>query len=67
MMEESPEEAQRREEILRLYHATKDALQIIGEVATSTVTTPTPPPVNDDWLNIENNSNSIGGSAAFNK
>jgi dynamin GTPase len=45
MMEESAEEAQRREEILRMYHATKEALNIIGDVSTNTVTTPMPPPV----------------------
>ncbi|GFN82802.1 dynamin-like protein [Plakobranchus ocellatus] len=70
MMEESAEEAQRREEILRMYHATKEALQIIGEVSTSTVSTPTPPPVKDDWLEPErNNVNSYGGggsSASYN-
>jgi len=49
-MEESAHEAQRREEILRMYHATKEALSIIGEVSTSTVSTPVPPPVDDDWL-----------------
>ena len=49
-MEESMEEAQKREEMLRMYHATKDALSIIGEVTVSTVSTPVPPPVNDDWL-----------------
>ncbi|BFZ20784.1 hypothetical protein BsWGS_23822 [Bradybaena similaris] len=65
MMEESAEESQRREEILRMYHATKDALQIIGEVSTSTVTTPTPPPVNDDWLDLETN-NSGGGHTSYN-
>jgi len=48
-MEESAEEAVRREEILRMYHATKEALSIIGEVSTTTVTTPVPPPVDDDW------------------
>ncbi|XP_059138904.1 dynamin-1-like isoform X5 [Physella acuta] len=58
MMEESAEEALRREEILRMYHATKDALQIISDVSTSTVTTPTPPPVKDDWLGPEENMNS---------
>ncbi|BFZ05832.1 hypothetical protein BsWGS_08871 [Bradybaena similaris] len=58
IMEESAEEAQRREEILRMYHATKEALKVIGEVSTTTVTTPTPPPVNDDWLEIESNGNS---------
>ena len=50
MMEESAEEAQRREELLRMYHATKEALQIIGDVSTSTVSTPMPPPVDSDWL-----------------
>lgn len=66
MMEESAEEALRREEILRMYHATKDALQIISDVSTSTVTTPTPPPVKDDWLGTEENMNS-SGAPAFNK
>lgn len=32
MMEESPEEATRREEMLRMYHACKEALQIIGTI-----------------------------------
>jgi hypothetical protein len=45
MMEESVEEAQRREEILRMYHAIKDALNIISDVSSNTVTTPIPPPV----------------------
>lgn len=31
MMEESPEEAQKREGMLRMYHACKEALRIIGE------------------------------------
>ena len=56
-MEESPEEAQRREEILRMYHATKEALKIIGDVAANTVSTPTPPPVKDDWLEAKAQSN----------
>ena len=50
MMEESPEEAQKREEMLRMYHACKEALKIIGEVSMQTVSTPVPPPVKDDWL-----------------
>lgn len=45
MMEESAEEAQRREEVLRMYHAIKDALNIISDVSSNTVTTPMPPPV----------------------
>lgn len=34
MMEESPEEAARREEMLRMYHACREALQIIGKINT---------------------------------
>jgi len=52
-MEESVEESMRREEILRMYHATKDALSIISEVNTNTVATPVPPPVDDDWIKTE--------------
>lgn len=50
MMEESQEEAQKREEMLRMYHACKEALKIIGDVSMATVSTPMPPPVRDDWL-----------------
>ncbi|XP_065209638.1 dynamin isoform X3 [Planococcus citri] len=50
MMEESPEEAMKREEMMRMYHACKEALKIIGDVAMVTVTTPVPPPVKNDWL-----------------
>lgn len=57
LMEESAEEAQRREDILRMYHATKDALGIIGEVSSSTVSTPLPPPVDDDWIKANEASN----------
>lgn len=49
-MEESEEEAQRREDILRMYYATKEALSIIGDVSTMTVSTPVPPPVDDEWI-----------------
>lgn len=49
-MEESPEEAMKREEMLRMYHACKEALRIIGDVSMATVTTPVPPPVKNDWL-----------------
>ena len=55
-MEESLEEAQRREELLRMYHATKDALEIIGDVSTETVSTPMPPPVDNEWLKPSNNN-----------
>jgi len=50
MMEESQEEAQRRDEMLRMYHACKEALSIIGDINISTVSTPIPPPVNMEWI-----------------
>ncbi|KAK3088788.1 hypothetical protein FSP39_023705 [Pinctada imbricata] len=56
VMEESPEEAQRREDILRMYHVTKEALSIIGDVSMSTVSTPVPPPVDDEWLKVDQSS-----------
>lgn len=49
-MEESPEEALKREEMLRMYHACKEALNIIGDVSMATVSTPVPPPIKNDWL-----------------
>ncbi|XP_073834780.1 dynamin-1 shibire isoform X8 [Musca autumnalis] len=50
MMEESAEAASKREEMLRMYHACKDALRIIGDVSMATVSAPLPPPVKNDWL-----------------
>ncbi|XP_073510307.1 dynamin-2 isoform X2 [Phyllobates terribilis] len=50
LMEESADQAQRRDEMLRMYHALKESLNIIGDITTSTITTPVPPPVDDTWL-----------------
>ncbi|XP_068073285.1 dynamin-2 isoform X3 [Danio rerio] len=50
LMEESADQAQRRDEMLRMYHAIKEALSIIGDISTSTISTPVPPPVNDSWI-----------------
>ncbi|XP_037036300.1 dynamin isoform X6 [Bradysia coprophila] len=50
MMEESPEATAKREDMLRMYHACKESLRIIGDVSMATVTTPVPPPVKNDWL-----------------
>ena len=53
MMEESAEEAVKREEMLRMYHACKEALRIIGDVSMATVSTPVPPPIKssgDDYF-----------------
>ncbi|XP_069965679.1 dynamin isoform X4 [Bactrocera oleae] len=50
MMEESAESATKREEMLRMYHACKESLRIIGDVSMATVSSPLPPPVKNDWL-----------------
>jgi dynamin GTPase len=55
MMEESPEEASKREEMLRMYHACKEALRIIGDVSMATFSTPVPPPVKNDWMPVPDN------------
>merc|ERR1739848_541179 len=49
MMEESADEALKREEMLRQYHACKEAIKIIGDVSMATVTAPVPPPVKNNW------------------
>ncbi|XP_017494675.1 PREDICTED: dynamin-like, partial [Rhagoletis zephyria] len=52
MMEESPEEEGKRKEMLRMYHACKEALSIIGDVSMQTSYQPAPlqsSPIKDDW------------------
>lgn len=53
LMEESAEEEARRNEMLRTYHACKEALDIIADVNISTVAKPLPPPVDTDWIKTE--------------
>lgn len=53
LMEESAEQAQHRDEMLRMYHALKEALSIIGDISTTTVSTAMPPPVDDSWLQVQ--------------
>uniref|UniRef100_A0A7N5ZRD0 Interferon-induced GTP-binding protein Mx n=1 Tax=Anabas testudineus TaxID=64144 RepID=A0A7N5ZRD0_ANATE len=50
LMDESQEQAQRRDEVLRTHQALKEALAIIGDISTSTVTVPLPPPVDTSWV-----------------
>ena len=60
MMEESAEEAVKREEMLRIYHACKEALRIIGDVSMATASTPVPPPIKsggDDYFRYFSLSN----------
>ncbi|XP_055009432.1 dynamin-1a isoform X2 [Boleophthalmus pectinirostris] len=53
LMEESQEQAQHRDEMLRMYFALKEGLGIIGDISTSTVSTAMPPPVDDSWLQVQ--------------
>lgn len=50
LMDESPEQVQHREEVLRKHTALKEALSVIGEISTATCTTPVPPPVDSSWV-----------------
>lgn len=50
LMEESAEQAQRRDEMLHMYQALKEALVIIGDINTATTFIPAPPPVDDSWI-----------------
>merc|ERR1711876_21215 len=50
MMEESADEAIKREEMLRQYHACKEALRIIGDVSMATVSVSAPPPLKQEWM-----------------
>ncbi|KAG7254549.1 hypothetical protein CRUP_027411, partial [Coryphaenoides rupestris] len=50
LMDESQEQGQRRDEVLRTHHALKEALAIIGDISTSTISTPLPPPVDSSWV-----------------
>lgn len=53
LMEESQEQAQHREEMLKMYHALREALSIIGDISTSTISTAMPPPVDNSWLEVQ--------------
>merc|ERR1711981_467782 len=64
MMEESQDEALKREEMLRQYHACKEAMRIIGDVSMATVTTPAPPPVKADWMPTPSTGSSYSSSVS---
>ena len=65
MMEESADEAIKREEMLRQYHACKEALKIIGDVSIATVSTPAPPPIRVDYSSYGSSAPSGGGSGGM--
>ncbi|VUZ50010.1 unnamed protein product, partial [Hymenolepis diminuta] len=53
LMEESPEEKRRKQDLVTMYNTMKEALNIIADVTTHTITTPVPPPITDDLFNSE--------------
>ncbi|KAL3104123.1 hypothetical protein niasHS_002150 [Heterodera schachtii] len=59
LMEESPLEAQKREEILRMYQSCKEALRIISDVNMATMATDLPPPVVSPANDFRNNSSPV--------
>ncbi|XP_047442426.1 dynamin 3a isoform X2 [Mugil cephalus] len=68
LMDESPEQQQHRVEVLRKHAALKEALAVIGEISTSTCTTPLPPPVDSSWIKASSPSvpkNSVIGGKAL--
>jgi len=56
MMEESADEAMKREEMLRMYHACKEALACISDISSVTIGASAPPPVKNNWLATSNSS-----------
>lgn len=66
MMEESADEAIKREEMLRQYHACKEAMKIIGDVSMATLGGSAPQSVN--WMSSSSTSSgmssSMGGSGS---
>ncbi|KAG9509561.1 Dynamin, partial [Fragariocoptes setiger] len=49
LMEESPEEERRRQDLMKTYQACKETLKIISEINMKTTYSPAPPPVKNDW------------------
>jgi len=50
-MEESPEELERKSEMLNIFHSLQEAVKIIGDINISTHSTPTPAAVDYNWEN----------------
>ncbi|XP_076821288.1 dynamin-1-like isoform X4 [Clavelina lepadiformis] len=53
LMEESADEAERRNTMLTMYHSLKDALKAMSEINTKTVHASLPPPVDNSWIHEE--------------
>ena len=56
-MQESEEETLRREEMIRMYRSTKEALQIVSDIDSHTNSTPLPPPITSDDMDYRGQPN----------
>ncbi len=63
MMEESADEAIKREEMLRQYHACKEAMKIIGDVSMATLNGPAPQSVSYMGSSLSSGMGSGGSSS----
>merc|ERR1719450_2064916 len=63
LMEESAEEGRRREEMMKMYEACKEALKTIGDVSSSTSNTVQISNVRTDWSGLSSSSGSYSKSA----
>ena len=53
LMEESEDTLQHREEMIRMYHSTKEALEIVSDIDSHTSATPLPPPIASDDMDYK--------------
>jgi len=67
LMEEAPEEVERRCEMLRTYQSLTEALKIISEINMKTHTTNIPPPVDNSWIPEEMGAPAPSGPQAPNR
>lgn len=63
IMEEAPEETERRTVLVRTYNSLKEALKLISDINMKTQTTNLPPPVDNSWIPEEQQNSSSNTSA----
>lgn len=51
--------------MLRMYHALKEALHIIGDISANTISMPVPPPVNNSWIPETRYGRSTSGATCW--
>nr|XP_026693158.1 dynamin-1 isoform X7 [Ciona intestinalis] len=65
LMEESHEEAERRDTMLKMYHSLKEALKVMGDINMKTVQTTLPPPVDNSWIPEEPATNGTPAQSSY--